>query len=455
MDRKTAYNLQAEMAVLGSIINDSNKIIDIKEFLYPEFFYDQRHQVIYECFLRLFEQKKVIDLVTVDDNLKSNGKLEQAGSIDYIVELSDSISVAINAVEYAKIVHEKFLIRETTSRAQKIIFKGENCDDSAELIEFAEGEIFNLAKMTRSQEFLDWGDLIVESQNRLEELLNRDNKNALTGLATGFENLNYYTNGLQNGDLIILAARPSVGKTAFALNLAKNVAGNETNRRNGELPHVAVFSLEMSADQLMTRLVSTQTGVPISNIRSGKIDDSEKEQIGVGFDFLNGLNIHIDETPGIKLGDLKSKCRKLKLEEGLDMIVIDYLQLITTANPSTFRQQDVSEISRELKALAKELKVPIIAISQLSRAVESRPDKKPMMSDIRESGAIEQDADIIMMLYRPEYYGSNIEQEDGVETYPGQTILIINKNRNGSTGEIEFQFIKEINKFVKKDNGFE
>ena len=318
--------------------------------------------------------------------------------------------------------------------------------DSSELIEFAEREIFNLSKLTRSAEFVDWDQLIDDKHKQIAALIASDQK-GITGLATGFNNLDAITNGLQKSDLVIIAARPSVGKTAFALNMARNAMVSSFNID----PQIAFFSLEMSADQLLTRLLAAQSGVPISDLRTGNLTASNQEDVNYSLEQMKKFGLHVDETPGIKIGDLKSKARKLKLEVGLDMIVIDYLQLITTAGGSDNRQQEVSEISRELKGLAKELNIPVIALSQLSRGVEQRADKKPMMSDIRESGAIEQDADIIMMLYRPEYYGDNIDTGDE-EMFEGKTSLIITKHRNGATGEIDFKFEKEINVFIARES---
>ena len=440
---KNIYNIEAEMAVLGAIINDPDKIYEIKEILLPQHFYETKHQLIYEVFLSLVHQKKIIDLVTIDHELKATNRLTEVGGMDYVAYLAESVSIAINALAYAKIVYDRFLFRETLKRATNITTNIENYSKADDLIDYAQKEIFELSKMIHTSDFIDWNELLRTTEKKIYELIKRD-KNKITGLSTGYGDLDHYTNGLQPGELIILAARPSVGKTAFALNILKNVASSQLNNHAS----VAFFSLEMGSEQIMTRICSLQSGVEIAKIRTGDLNQEEQQQISYSFDKLKELNFHIDETPAIKINDLKSKARKLKVEHGLDLIVIDYLQLITTNNQNLSRHLEVSEISRELKALAKELNIPIIALSQLSRSVESRADKKPMMSDIRESGAIEQDADIIMMLYRPEYYGTNIEMDPMAQTYEGQTFLIINKNRNGATGELEFMFKKEINKFL-------
>lgn len=434
------HSMEAEQAVIASILVDPAQIVYMSERLQAEYFYNPINGYVFEALLDLHKKSSQIDFITIKEQLVSNETFDKIGGMDYLLDLSEDATIAINAHEYSKIVLEKYIIRETITRASNIVTKGYISLNSDELIQFAEKEIFDLSKLTRSEDFLDWNTLIDEAHQKIEDLIL--NGDTTIGLKTGFSNLDKLTNGLQGSDLIILAARPSVGKTAFALNLARNVAVSNKDKS------VAIFSLEMGADQLLTRLLAAQSSVPIANIKTGQLTAEEHSLVKHGLEDLRKLSVHIDETPGIKINDLKSKCRKIKIEQGLDFVVIDYLQLITTSNPSIGRQQEVSEISRELKGLAKELQVPVVALSQLSRAVESRPDKKPMMSDIRESGAIEQDADIIMMLYRPEYYGSNIELAEGEEVVEGMTQLLVTKHRNGATGELDFKFMKEINKFA-------
>lgn len=431
------HSIEAEQAVLASIINNPESISLMKETLHSSYFYNTNHKFYFQAFVDLANRNVNIDYVTLNEQLIINGKLETVGGIEYIANLAPDISIAVNAMEYANIVLEKFLIRETIIKAGIIQTEAYKAQVAEDVIELAQREISELLKLKKSDDFRDWNELIDEAHLKLNELIS--NEGTTIGLSTGFSNLDKLTNGLQKSDLIILAARPSVGKTAFALNLARNVAINNKGAS------VAVFSLEMGADQLLTRMLAAQSAVPLYNLKTGNLDAEETKRARYGLDKLREYNIHIDETAGIKINDLKSKCRKIKDEKGLDFIVIDYLQLITTSNPGIGRQQEVSEISRELKGLAKELQVPVLALSQLSRTVESRPDKKPMMSDIRESGAIEQDADIIMMLYRPEYYGSNIEMEESY--HDGFTQLLVTKHRNGETGELNFTFAKEINRF--------
>lgn len=445
-EKKIPYSNEAELAVIASILIDPQKIVELREILLPDFFYNNNAKELYSSFLEMHNMNKTIDVISAYDYLKDKEVLEKIGGESYLENLYASIPTSENAVEYANIVFEKYLIRQTIIRATNILNESYNAIDVNELIEYSEKEIFDLSKLVRSTDFIDFQNLITETYNKVMELSSRKGSR-ITGLRTGFRNLDFKTLGFQKTDLIILAARPAVGKTAFALNLARNVTANSENNE----AHVAFFSLEMGAEQLLTRLVAAESRVEIQKIRTGQMTQEEQGMFNQAMDSLSKMNFHIDDTASIKIGDLKSKARKLKIEQGLDMIVIDYLQLITTARRNDNRQQEVSEISRELKALAKELNIPVIALSQLSRGVEQRADKKPMMSDIRESGAIEQDADIIMFLYRPEYYGDSIEGIDEESLYEGKTELNIAKHRNGSTGNLEFKFEKEINKFVAVD----
>ncbi|MGL4589117.1 MAG: replicative DNA helicase [Mycoplasmatales bacterium] len=437
--RTIPHSIEAEQAVIASILIDPEKIREISEILSPTYFYHKANEIIFDTFLQMQREQIVIDILTVKSYLEAKKALATVGGVEYLIDLADAIPTSENAGEYAKIIHDKFVLRETIKRANDILNESYQPISAHQLIEFAEKEIFSLSKLMRSEDFLNWNDVITKSYSELIERIAQDNKK-ITGLSTGFVNLDSLTAGLQKSDLIILAARPSVGKTAFSLNLARNVAFKNN-------AHVAFFSLEMAADQLLTRMLASETKVPIQKIKLGTITQEEQQIINNGYDELSKLHFYVDDTAGIKIGDIKSKCRKLKLESGLDMILIDYLQLITTNGTIENRQQEVSFISRELKGLAKELNVPIVALSQLSRGVEQRADKRPMMSDIRESGSIEQDADIIMMLYRPEYYGANLEDGELEQMYEGKTELSLVKHRNGETGTLEFKFEKEVNRF--------
>ncbi len=442
--KKVPYSLEAEQGLIACLLIDCGKIKEVEERIYSHYFYNQINRTIYEEILEAYELNKEVDLIILKAQLEAKDKLVEIGGMNYIINIVDAVETSEMAMVYANVVYEKYAIREVMERASNILSKSYNAADSSELIEFSEKEIFELSKLSRSSDCIDWSNLLDETHNKIIEMASQDKK-GLIGLSTGYSILDNMTSGLQKSDLIVLAARPSVGKTAYALNLARNVARSSLNNNAS----VAIFSLEMSAEQLLHRIIAAESAVPIGSIKTGNLTIEEQQTIGYGIDNLSSYNIFIDDTPGIKIGELKSKARKLKVEKGLDFIVIDYLQLITTASKIDNRQQEVSEISRELKALAKELQIPILALSQLSRGVEQRQDKKPMMSDIRESGAIEQDADIIMMLYRPEYYQNNLEEDLTEESYDGKTELIITKHRNGSTGTLEYKFIKEINKFTQ------
>ncbi len=439
--KQTPYSMEAEQGVIASLIIDYEKIREISDILFPTHFYNHTNKIIYEAILDIYETKNEVDLIILKAYLEDTGKLLEIGGMKYIIDIVEAVDTSEMAKLYANIVYEKFIIRQVISKASNILNYSYEHSSYQDIIDYAEKEIFDLSNLNRSEDFVDWHHLLEETHMDIIKMSSNKNQ-GLVGLSTGYGELDAITSGFQKSDLIVLAARPAVGKTAFALNVAKNVAKASIN----ENPSVAIFSLEMSAKQLLQRLISMESTIPISDIRGGKISQKDQEKLTFAIDTLSSYNIYVDDTAGIKIGELKQKSRKLKAENGLDFIVIDYLQLITTNNKEN-RQQEVSEISRELKTLAKELEVPIIALSQLSRGVEHRHDKRPMLSDIRESGAIEQDADIVMMLYRPEYYGI---QEDEIEQQPsGYTELIIAKHRNGSTGTLEFNFIKEINKFTQ------
>ncbi|MFV0288084.1 MAG: replicative DNA helicase [Mycoplasmatales bacterium] len=448
--KKIPHSLEAEQGLIGALVIDSEKIKDVSSTIMPFYFYNQINKIIYEEIIDLYNQKQEVDLILLKAHLEAKNKILDIGGINYIINIVDAVDSSEMSNIYANVIYEKYIMREIIQKASNILHEAYQASDSQELLEYAEKEIFDLSKLARSEDFVDWQGLLTQTHDKILELASQEKK-GLIGLSTGYSILDNMLSGLQKSDLLILAARPSVGKTAFALNLAKNVAKASANNQAS----VAIFSLEMSAEQLLYRILAAESTVPIGNIKQGTLTIEEQQMISFAVDNLSQYNIFIDDTAGIKIGELKSKARKLKVEQGLDFIVIDYLQLITTASRSDSRQQEVSEISRELKGLAKELEIPILSLSQLSRGVEQRQNKKPMMSDIRESGAIEQDADIIMMLYRPEYYANNLEEGMEEEVYDGKTELIITKHRNGSTGTLEYKFVKEINKFtqvIRDDN---
>ncbi len=434
-------NIEAEQAVLGAIFLQPASLIVASELLIPEDFYRLSHQKIFEVMLRLNDEGKAVDLITVTEELAAAKNLEDIGGVSYLSELADSAPTAANIEYYAKIVEEKSLLRRTIRVASQIAQEGYTREDEvAAYISDAEKTIMEVAQRKNTGAFQNIKDVLVKAYDNIEELANRTED--ITGIPTGFAELDRMTAGFQRNDLIIVAARPSVGKTAFALNIAQNVA-TKTDE------NVAIFSLEMGAEQLVMRMLCAEGNINAQGLRTGTLTDEDWRKLTMAMGSLSNAGIFIDDTPGIRIGDIRSKCRRLKQEHGLGMILIDYLQLIQGSGRSgENRQQEVSEISRSLKALARELEVPVIALSQLSRGVEQRQDKRPMMSDIRESGSIEQDADIVAFLYRDDYYDKETENKNIIE-------IIIAKQRNGPVGTVSLAFVKEFNKFVNLEMRYE
>lgn len=441
IDRTPPHSLEAEQAVLGAIFLEPSSILLATEILVPEDFYRSAHQKIFECMVRLYEAGKGVDLVTVADELDRLKQLEDVGGISYLSELAVSVPTAANIGYYAHIVEEKSLLRRLIRTATNIVKDGFTREDEVEeVINDAEKQIMEVARRKNVGDFKNIKDVLVETYDNIEKLHHR--KGDITGIPSGFIELDKMTAGFQKNDLIIVAARPSVGKTAFALNIAQNV-GTKTDE------NVAIFSLEMGAEQLVMRMLSAEGNINAQNLRTGSLTESDWGKLTMAMGSLSNAGIFIDDTPGIKVSEIRSKCRRLKQEHGLGMIIIDYLQLIQgSGRAKENRQQEVSEISRSLKALARELEVPVIALSQLSRSVEQRQDKRPMMSDIRESGSIEQDADIVAFLYRDDYYNQESENKNIIE-------IIIAKQRNGPVGTVQLAFIKEYNKFVNIERRFD
>ncbi|GIN21969.1 MAG TPA: replicative DNA helicase [Bacillus bacterium] len=441
IDRTPPQNIEAEQAVIGAIFLDPAAIVLASEILLPEDFYRSAHQKIYEVMLHLNETGHAVDLVTVTEQLAASKLLEDVGGISYLSELSVSVPTAANVGYYARIVEEKALLRRLIRTATDIATEGYTREDEVEaLLDEAEKSIMEVAQRKNSGAFQNIKDVLVRTYDNIELLHNR--KGEVTGIPTGFSELDRMTAGFQRNDLIIVAARPSVGKTAFALNIAQNVA-TKTDE------NVAIFSLEMGAEQLVMRMLCAEGNIDAQNLRTGSLTDEDWRKLTMAMGSLSNSGIYIDDTPGIRVSEIRSKCRRLKQESGLGMILIDYLQLIQGSGRSKEnRQQEVSEISRSLKALARELEVPVIALSQLSRGVEQRQDKRPMMSDIRESGSIEQDADIVAFLYRDDYYDKETENKNIIE-------IIIAKQRNGPTGTVSLAFVKEYNKFVNLERRFD
>ena len=429
-------SLEAEEAVLGAVLVNPASIGRIVEFLKPESFYKPAHKLIYEAILDLYKKNEPIDIVTVSEHLRYNEELENAGGRAYINDLALNVVTTANVEFYAKIIQEKEIKRALINAGSEIVAMSYENEETDIVLDSAQKLIFNIAAERNSNDLIPIQDLVVASYEQIEDRFN--NKDDLVGVTTGFYDLNALTSGLQNSDLIILAARPSMGKTAFALNLAQNVALQGKKA-------VAIFSLEMPKQQLTKRMLCAEAEVDTQRITSGNLQPKDWEKLVDAMTRLSDAKIYIDDTPSITAIDIKAKCRRLMMEEkNLGLVVVDYLQLMEGGGNPNDRNQQISMISRSLKGLARELDVPILALSQLSRNVEQRNDKRPMLSDLRDSGAIEQDADIVMFIYRDEYYN-----KDNVEN-KGKAEIIIAKHRNGPVGTIELLFQSNITKFKNK-----
>ncbi|MCU6791925.1 replicative DNA helicase [Paenibacillus sp. WQ 127069] len=436
LDRIPPQNLEAEQAVLGAILLDGESLVTAMERINSDDFYRTSHQRIFESMLELAEEDEPIDLITLTSKLQNKQQLEEIGGIKYLSELANAVPTAANIDYYAQIVEEKSMLRRLIRAATNIVTDGyASTDDVAELLGEAEKKILEISQRRSSTGFIAIRDVLMEVFDKVEYLYN--NKGGTTGVKSGFQDLDKMTSGFQRSDLIIVAARPSVGKTAFALNIAQNVGVREKET-------VAIFSLEMGAPQLVQRMICAEANVDATRMRTGSLEAEDWEKMTMAIGSLSEANIYIDDSPSVTVADIRARCRRLKQERGLGMILIDYLQLIHGRGKGDNRQQEVSEISRTLKQIARELDVPVIALSQLSRGVEQRQDKRPMMSDLRESGSIEQDADIVAFLYRDDYYDKESEKKNIIE-------IIIAKQRNGPVGTVELAFLKNYNKFVGLD----
>ena len=435
-------NLEAEEAVLGSILLEQDSIISVMEFLVPDDFYRVAHQLIFAAMIELNQNSEAIDPITVSEKLRQKNQIDNVGGEAGIIELLDKVPTAANVEFYTQIVLEKSTRRKLIKTSTNIVKNAYQEDETiANVLDTAERDILSVSEGRNKAGFIPIRDVLHDAYESLEE--RSKNNGEVTGIATGYIGLDRMTSGLHADELIILAARPSVGKTAFVLNIAKNVAVNLNET-------VAIFSLEMGAESLVERIICSHASINAGHLKTGKLTDEEYTQYFVATGVLAEAPIYIDDTPGIRVSEIRAKCRRLKQERNnLGLVVIDYLQLIE-GNGKESRQQEVSEISRNLKKLAKELKVPVIALSQLSRGVEQRQDKRPIMSDIRESGSIEQDADIVAFLYRDDYYRQEPDENGQVpEVEPNSTIeVIIEKNRSGPRGTVELNFMKEFNKFT-------
>ena len=435
------HDVEAEQAVIGSMLTDKDAVVSSIEVLKEDDFYREDNRLIYSAMLNLYNRAEPIDLITVKSELETMGKFEQVGGFEYLTELPEKVPTTANAVKYIKIVEEKSQLRNLIKTANEIIELGyDPTEDVDNIMEGAEKKIFNLAQDKNQKGYAPIKDILVDSITQLEELYNR--KQHITGVPTGFADLDYRTAGLHGSELILVAARPAMGKSAFALNIATNAA------LRGNAP-VAIFSLEMSKEQMVNRILCSEAMVDSNKVRTGKLEDEDWGKIAEAIGPLSESGIYVDDTPGISVMEIRAKCRKLKLEKNIGLVVIDYLQLVQgSGKRNASREQEISEISRSLKILAKELNVPVIALSQLSRAVEQRPDHRPMLSDLRESGAIEQDADIVMFLYRDDYYNEDSEKKNIEE-------VLIAKHRGGSTGTVDLGWLGSYTKFVNLERRYD
>lgn len=428
----------AEQAVLGSMLVDKDAVVAAVEILKPEDFYREDNKEIYAAMSEIYGMGKHIDMITLQEQLKLRASLERVGNISYIATLIDNVPTTTNIENYVKIVEEKATLRKLIKTANKILKLGyEQTEEVDTVIEQTEKEVFDVLQNRNSKGYSSIKEVLVNSFDIIESRY--QNKSKISGIESGFIDLDTKTSGLNPADLIILAARPAMGKSAFALNIANFVA------MHMKTP-VIIFNLEMSKEQLVNRILASESEVDSMKLRNADLTSDDWLKLGAASGKLSEIPLYIDDTPGMTSTELRAKCRKAKLEKNIGLIIIDYLQLMESKTKSPSRQQEISEISRSLKILAKELNVPVIALSQLSRATESRTDHRPMLSDLRESGAIEQDADIVMFIHREDYYDKETEKKNVAE-------IIIAKNRNGDTGTIELAWLGQYTKFANLYRG--
>ena len=440
--RVPPQNIEAEQAVLGAMLIDKEAIIQVSEILTNIDFYREAHRVIFEAMLELYNKHEAVDMVTVTEILKRDNKLEGIGGLAYITSLANVVVTAANVKYHADIVAEKSVLRQLVRVATEIAARGyEANEDVGTLLDTAERRILEISNRNKKTDFTPINEVLMKTVQNIEKLIN--NKGGLTGLPSGFTDLDKLTSGLNPSDFIILAARPSMGKTALALNIVQNVALRAHKKIGGELRSVAFFSLEMNEGELVKRMICSEAGIDSQRLRMGEMSDKDWEALWGACDVISKAKIYIDDTSFITVMEMRSRARRLQAEHGLDLIVVDYLQLMQGSSKishSDNRQQEVSEISRSLKALVRELNVPVLALSQLSRSVEQRAVQRPMLSDLRESGSLEQDADIVAFLYREDYYKPDTENK--------HTELIIAKHRNGPVDTVNLFFDKKCTKFV-------
>ncbi|MFZ7133485.1 MAG: replicative DNA helicase [Eubacteriales bacterium] len=431
------YNLEAEQSVIGSMLLSKDAILSATEIISrSEMFYDPQHMAIFQGIVDLFKENKPVDLITLSNKLSDTNSLEKVGGVNYLTELVNSVPSSSNVKYYCKIVQEKALLRELIQISGNIINDCyQTAKDTTEVLELAEKQIFDLSQKQSRGDFVHIQQALVNTLERIEEV--QKNNSNITGVSTGFRDLDNITAGLQKSDLILIAARPSMGKTALALNIAQNAAVKSKKS-------VAIFSLEMSKELLTQRMLCSEAHIDSQKLRTGALGDNDWKKLAYASSILSNSKIFIDDTPGVTIMEMRSKARRLKLEHGLDLILIDYLQLMEGTRRIENRQQEISEISRSLKALAREMNCPVVALSQLSRAPDARADHKPVLSDLRESGAIEQDADVVMLLFRNYYYTKDPADKVTAE-------LNIAKQRNGATRNIELAWLEEYTQFADLD----
>ena len=431
--RVLPHSIEAEQSVIGSMLMDKEAFVTASELIHGEDFYQSQYGVIFESIVELYNEGKPVDLVTLQDRLKEKDVPPEVSSMEFVRDLITAVPTSANVKSYAAIVYEKSLLRKlirvSEGIANECYLGREKLED---ILAKTEKDVFSLLQTRTAGDYVPIRQIVFDVVNKIE--IAAKNKSTVTGISTGFTDLDYRTSGMQPSDLVLIAARPSMGKTAFVLNLAENMAVKN---------HLttAIFSLEMSREQLVNRMLSMESRVDAQVLRTGSLTDSDWDQVVESSGIIANSSLIIDDTPGISITELRSKCRKLKLERDLKVVIIDYLQLMSGSSKKTdSRQQEISEISRSLKALARELNVPVLALSQLSRACETRPDHRPMLSDLRESGAIEQDADVVMFLYRDDYYNKDSEAKNIAE-------VIIAKQRNGPIGTVELAWLPNYTKF--------
>jgi replicative DNA helicase len=433
LKRVLPHSIEAEQSVIGAMLMSKDEIGRVSELITGEDFYAKQYGILFDAMVELNDEGKPIDLIILQERLKEKGAPAEIYNLEFIKDAMSAVQTSVNATRYAEIVAEKAVLRKLIKTNEEIANKCYAQGDSLEsILEYSEKSIFDIVQKRNTGDFVPIRQIVMNAMNMIEEASKQ--KGSVTGIASGFIDLDYKTAGFQPSDLILVAARPSMGKTAFVLNIAQHVAFHDNKS-------VAIFSLEMSKEQLVNRLLSLESKVNSQSIRTGNMKDDEWEKLIESADVIGRSNLLIDDTPGISIGELRSKCRRYKVEYDLRMIIIDYLQLMSGSGKSESRQQEISDISRSLKALARELHVPVIALSQLSRAVEQRPDHRPMLSDLRESGAIEQDADVVMFIYRDDYYNKDTELKNVAE-------IIIAKQRNGAIGTINLAWLPDYTQFA-------